>query len=373
MKIKSITSITILFLYLAQAACLGKPGTYFLAKLSGKFSVSKARLFLQDSARKDPYLNLDYRPLLIDIYYPTDESHEQKCSYSHRSGAIIQKECKDFLHIDKLNDILLNTKAQSFSHLPISKKKELYPIILFSHGYTHSSESNSAQCEDLASHGFFVIAINHTGISGNSQFSDENYLHECLAPRSLETPLHMCNDINFITNYLHQHAQKINWLKKADVKRIGIFGHSLGGMAATRCSALNRHIKAGINLDGPLFGRTMFPVFYKPFLFLLAEDFEARFSQDHQALNAVNITPKTFQESIPSLITEMKGFGKQIIIKGTSHNSFCDHLLIHHTFSEVYPDLALSLQKILLLGTANGQEAHQIILQHLISFFKKNL
>ena len=53
-----------------------------------------------------------------------------------------------------------------------------------------------------------------------------------------------------------------------DASRIGIFGFSIGGATADEAMRLARKIKAGVDLDGSLYGRSLTAPLTRPFLFL---------------------------------------------------------------------------------------------------------
>jgi hypothetical protein len=63
-------------------------------------------------------------------------------------------------------------------------------------------------------------------------------------------------DVRFVTTWLlKQNRKKKSWLKKRiDPKRIGIFGHSLGGATASRVALVDKRFQASADVDGSLFG-----------------------------------------------------------------------------------------------------------------------
>ncbi|WP_277424242.1 hypothetical protein [Cohnella candidum] len=50
-----------------------------------------------------------------------------------------------------------------------SDRQKNFPIVIFSHGGGTSMEIHTAQCEDLASQGYIVAAINHTYVSSATE------------------------------------------------------------------------------------------------------------------------------------------------------------------------------------------------------------
>ncbi len=59
-------------------------------------------------------------------------------------------------------DKIVSWKTHSFLEAPLAGGEERYPVVIFSHGFAGSSAQNTAQMEDLASHGYVVFSISHT-------------------------------------------------------------------------------------------------------------------------------------------------------------------------------------------------------------------
>jgi hypothetical protein len=55
---------------------------------------------------------------------------------------------------------------------------------------------------------------------------------------------------------------------KLDTKRIGVFGMSMGGIATNEICIRDRRVRAGINIDGALYGSAINESIKTPYLFL---------------------------------------------------------------------------------------------------------
>ncbi len=129
--------------------------------------------------------------------------------------------------------------------------------------------SYSAILEELASHGYIIVGINHTYDAPVNVFLDGNivsasslFLNEINSQKEdfKETfrlrenaAVFKVNDIKFVVDQLKNLNINSNILNgKLDLSQIVIIGHSLGGNAAFEfCSSDNR-CKAAINFDGAL-------------------------------------------------------------------------------------------------------------------------
>ena len=147
--------------------------------------------------------------------------------------------------------------------------------------------------------------------------------------------------------------------KYGDLNNIGIMGHSLGGMMATNMCKENSRIKAGINLDGPLY---MMPKpFHKPFMFMLAPTYYDMFG-DEEGLTMTGLTKEEFKKSLDAFCKKNKNDSYKIILKNAEHCTFDDSAI-----------LANFLQIDMTAGSIDGFKAVEIIRAYVYNFFDKYL
>lgn len=104
------------------------------------------------------------------------------------------------------------------------------PVVLFSHGGGGSREGNPVLGEHLASHGFVCVHLQHEG-------TDDRAFRR--SPRSIATAANdpaasaeRFRDVAFAVKQVEQ-GNVVSFLRgKLDPKRIGISGHSLGGLTS---------------------------------------------------------------------------------------------------------------------------------------------
>ena len=88
-----------------------------------------------------------------------------------------------------------------------------------------------------------------------------------------------------------------------------MIGHSLGGMMTAQVCRRDARVKAGINLDGPLWGINSTKPFHKPFLFIRTPNFYADMigvlEYQKDLLQAVGVTKENFNGSIEQFCREM--------------------------------------------------------------------
>lgn len=103
-----------------------------------------------------------------------------------------------------------------------------FPLILFSHGHNGSPESCSTLCSHLASEGFVVLAPTHP---------DRSTRRTAQAPERVE-------DLLFLLDHLPPLAGR------ADVRAIGVAGHSFGGRTGAELASQDDRVKALMTMAG---------------------------------------------------------------------------------------------------------------------------
>lgn len=106
-------------------------------------------------------------------------------------------------------------------------------------------EQYSAQLEDLASHGFVVVAITHTYDGIVTVFPDGR----AVAYDTKRWPTIPSFEGELNLSQLEWHAT-LPFVGHLDLIRIGAFGHSFGGIAAAHACQMDRRIRACLNQDG---------------------------------------------------------------------------------------------------------------------------
>lgn len=284
---------------------------------TGQFQVGSQYLHLvsdqNEGITSDPN---DKRELMIKVWYPADVQNEPTEKYLNDGDrfGFAQKyglPNSTFQYLDKIT-------TNTFSNASIANGK--FPVLIFSHGYFSKASGYYALLEEIASHGFVVLNINHTYESVGTLFPagelkfyaqeyNQKYNNETMAKLIWETMELYKNSsdeasksqavINVLKKYFaaeitHRWAQDIdlvvneisNWNQSSflahhlDLAKIGVFGHSQGGAAAGEALLLNSEIKAGINLDGTQWGIMVDTFLSKPFL-LLSSDWP----EDHPDFN----------------------------------------------------------------------------------------
>jgi dienelactone hydrolase len=74
-------------------------------------------------------------------------------------------------------------------------------------------------------------------------------------------------DIRFVAD----HLDAVTGAGRFDRRRLGIYGHSLGGAAAAQAMAEDHRVRAGVNIDGAMLGSVIESGLDRPFATLLGD------------------------------------------------------------------------------------------------------
>ena len=195
-------------------------------------------------------------------------------------------------------DALSEVATHSFvDAAPLSGSPKL-PILIFSHGYTGPVSAYSGLLEDLASHGFIVLSVAHpyeavaatlsNGATATmldsagsmrraildvlGEWKDEDSTMARVTRATTEN-----EQLRILRAYLSQVPKTTavidRWVsdtklvldklatlpastiggqlaRRSDMARIGVFGHSMGGVVAGEFCVKDTRCRAGLNLDG---------------------------------------------------------------------------------------------------------------------------
>jgi hypothetical protein len=125
------------------------------------------------------------------------------------------------------------------------------PTVLFSPGFGTPRVIYQALAEDLASHGYLVVAVDHTGEApvelpgGRLDLPGAPPRHPIAAATTTRLA-----DMRLVLRRLNTMAGG----PRADRRRVAAIGHSLGGSTAAALMRAEPSIRAGVDMDGSIFG-----------------------------------------------------------------------------------------------------------------------
>lgn len=207
---------------------------------TGEFNVKAVSAILVDKSRKDTFENDgSYREVPAHFYYPETDSGS-------------------------------------------------YPLIVFSHGAFGYYQSNFSTYEELASHGYVVVSLDHPhhaffteDTKGNTIIVDSKFMNDAMNVGSENVSIEeiynvtkdwiklRTDDENFVLDTIEQakeslalsdawhtddQTEVIKVLSMTDTDKIGLMGHSLGGATSVNVGRQRDDIDTVVVLDGTMLG-----------------------------------------------------------------------------------------------------------------------
>jgi predicted dienelactone hydrolase len=176
--------------------------------------------------------------------------------------------------------------ASSHAHegAPFAPAIERAPLLVVSHGHRLFRHASTTTSEALASLGYAVVAIDHTGDAAAVAFPDGVALTRAPAPSGLteeeeaRSKAHWVGvraaDVRFVLDVLAGAAGATIpavIAGRIDAARAGLLGHSLGGATAAEVCRTDARALACADLDGRIYGEAQTAGVAQPFLLVESE------------------------------------------------------------------------------------------------------
>jgi pimeloyl-ACP methyl ester carboxylesterase len=172
-------------------------------------------------------------------------------------------------------------RPHAVENAPVAGSPKTFPVVLFSHGLGSTSFEYTSLIEELVSHGYVVVAIEHTYTALAVAFPNGKIVpfHQETIPSDLSADERFkrmmasvgigistgASDLVFVLNRLEKmnEAGPRHFLLsgRLDLKKVAAMGHSAGADFATRACQLDERIKACVSLDGGMPPVSAFPEF----------------------------------------------------------------------------------------------------------------
>jgi len=327
--------------------------------VTGKFAVGTVLYHLKDENRRETHTQAEsMRELLVQIWYPaTPDTKKTKAAYMPEIIKSVQHSLKEskYAPLGLVLDKFFPEHSQAVENAHIAPDEHSYPVIIFSHGLGGICNFSTVLVEELASHGYIVIGVNHTYSSYVTVFPDGRVIKrspelnmsvmQLLKENSPETFAKLEQefnewilDVQFVLDMLEQSNTVFldpELRARIDLSRLGMYGHSFGGALAAELCRIDSRCKAGISLDGAVFDKTLEGEFKKPFLFILGVLLSEGVYPAEKSLELFNMTKsdwdkaiQKYKDGISLLCTKIGTDGHKFTIKNAGHFAFTDISLL---------------------------------------------
>jgi pimeloyl-ACP methyl ester carboxylesterase len=169
-------------------------------------------------ALPSPYMEYQLAPKLAALYGPGPSVLSNL--YSHCSGAI-----------------------------SVATNEAPYPVVIYSHGFGVHRRDNTAKFQDLASHGYVVVSIDHADCLA-TVFPDGRVLSSPISTLSSALFTNDVRDVEFVLDALaRMNESDPAFAHTLDLQRVGTMGWSFGGGVAAEICRTNDRVLATVLLD----------------------------------------------------------------------------------------------------------------------------
>lgn len=336
--------------------------TLVLPAPTGPYPVGRMEYDWTDQSRADPLAPRAgmKRELVVWAWYPAMRVPGAAVApYLPSKWAQLSDQQHGFIgqQLFQSNDSI---RTHSLDNAPIASAETRYPVLIFEPGLGNIPTQYTTLLEDLASHGYIIFAITPSYSSDVVVFPDGR-VADATSAGSIDNATNLqaagnqlvkvwAQDVIFVMNQLDRlnATPGTMWNQRLDLARLGVFGHSFGGATAAQVCQMDTRCKAGIDIDGDLFGNVVQTGLERPFIVI---------QHDIGACSDTNC--RSSQREIQAILrTVPRGESYSLRIKNTQHFNFSDYAVY---FS---PARALGL-----LGSIDGVRGLQITRAYIRAFF----
>ncbi|MBI2823845.1 MAG: alpha/beta fold hydrolase [Planctomycetia bacterium] len=321
----------------------------------------------------------DRREFLATLWYPARVDDSAKtgpyCPYANWSTML--------KGIDRV--AATNMATHSFDDAPLAPRDAPYPVLVLLPGGGTPSYDYTALAEELASHGYVVAAVEHSYEGRGQAFPDGRVIEpvgerrrpDPNAPDAEQAMMQFYRDrvdiraadaVSALDQLAQVNAEDRRFTGRLDLAKVGVFGHSVGGVAATQACALDSRFKAAVNIDGLARSMPMYlaadgsairqPCMYlgKPLRGIPAEARARLKISDEQARKMM----AEATDRLDGTLAKVAGGAYRVQIAGAVHASFADDVYFLPTDEEKknhITALAREYLRAFFDQTLSGQES----------------
>ncbi len=282
---------------------------------TGPYPLGTVPLHLVDRSRLDPLAGPGrYRELMASVWYPARD-----VGWYPRAPWMDDAPLQALLGYNGFPTGIVSAPL-TVGHVgaPVRRAGGPSPVVVYSHGAQDHRSDTTIVVQELASHGYVVVTVDHT-YDAITQFPDGRITLPTDGPGEL-VPEDYAKDVRFVLDCVEDLAAGRNpdadhralptgLCNAVDSRRIGLFGWSKGGTATARVMYEDQRVRAGLSLDGP-----MEPV--------MTAD------QDRPFMLMTAAFPRDGNPSVAEFWSHLRGWRLDIQAQGAVHWSYTDYQVL---------------------------------------------
>ncbi|MGW7259368.1 alpha/beta hydrolase family protein [Streptomyces sp. NPDC054834] len=335
------------------------PPRLILPEPTGPYPVGTVSLHLVDASRPDPAAGPGrHRELMASVWYPgRDVRRYPRAPWMPAAPLRSLLTSAGFAA-----DAVLAPLTAGHEGAPVRRTGGRLPVVVFSHGaHDHRSDA-TVVVQELASHGYVVVTVDHTD-DAFSEFPDGRVVVPLHDPQQALGPADFAKDVRFVVDRIEdldagrnpdaEHRPLPAGLCGAlDLHRIGVFGWSKGGTATALVMIEDQRVRAGLSFDGPM-EPTITADLDRPFMMMTA------------------VFTRAEEPSVAEFWSHLRGWRLNVQADGAVHSSYCDNQVL---IPQLATAIGMSDEELRgWIGTLDPARALRIQQAYPLAFFDLHL
>ncbi len=265
----------------------------------------------------------DFREVPVTIWYPSEPGTGASTAYfpnlADVAAPLVASGEVERMSVFGLRFIRSHERFDA----QLSRASIAYPIVLLSPGNATNVEFYTSIANELASNGYIVVGLNHPYDVAAVVLQDRDVAQFVKGPIALKENqewvtiriVERTADVLFVLDQLYALNQSNDPLfaERLDLTKVGVMGHSLGGITAMQACLHDLRLQACLNFDGlgrggPFSASDDLTAPEQPFMLMTKEE--------------------QLHPTVMSIFESARTEGYLVKIKGADHDSFTDSPLL---------------------------------------------
>ncbi|MFF5935485.1 alpha/beta hydrolase family protein [Streptomyces sp. NPDC012508] len=228
---------------------------------TGPYRIGATVLHLVDPSRNDPWVPaIGVREVMVTVLHParTVRGYPRAPQLTPGAAGLFTFLAPEIHGLPAAGVDWAATLTHSHTGAPVLPGH--WPVLLYSPGGGEARTMGTYLAEELASHGWVVVTVDHPGDASQVEFPTERPGRDLVRPTVFFRPPDAeqfrtmidtrLADLRLVLDRLEALEGPLG--RALDLGRVGVYGHSAGGTAAAQALYDDRRIAAAVNLEGYL-------------------------------------------------------------------------------------------------------------------------
>lgn len=339
-----------------------------LPRPTGEYPVGTRTLYLTDPSREEMHAGASpgQRELVVQLWYPAATRKGRRACYRDR---------RETTTLSRYQAVL---RTHSLQDAPLAARRS--PVLLFNHAWTGFRNRTTFLAQEMASHGFVVVAISHPYNASIVAFNDGRVVRAQQMDIGFYSPVAIplaqrqaiadeelriqTDDCAFVLDTLERlNASPGDPLEgKLDLARVGAYGYSYGGAVSAELALEDRRVRCALELDGVLHGAAAVDGLSKPLMTIDSSDMTLPAEPPHGLDTVAQSKYDLFAATIGAKQSTLSRHGGyRVYIEGMNHENFADSSFMS------------PLRRLSKGGPIAPARAAEILGAYMVAFFRETL